>query len=320
MNYFRCGGSEKVTIDGVKVKDKMELVSQNVDMLLLGDSNKYSFGGSPAATIFDGNLYLLLNKSLIRWDGNTEWNEVVVVPSDYEAAYMATLNDEIHLFTLHGHLKWDGNTFTQLSITDSRGVHIVFNGEMYWLKSSSSDNFFKYNSGNNTWTQLPDIIYGGSSNITSNGVVVYDNAIYITYGYDSNNSHFTYIAKWDGTTWTELYNSSTSIFHYKGGYMAVKDNKLYIFDSFNRIYDPNNPSSTITKCWRWKDGNASGGSYFEYVGTAVYADESSARLGGLYLSRIVTYKDEIHIIGGGSSSYFTDVRKRHYIFKAKVYR
>ena len=94
MNYFRCGGgSEKVTIDGVKVRDKMDLGM--IFSTLFGSTLPYKFHQG-SAVVLDGEIHILGGSKHYKWDGST-WTSVSTLLYNLYYGSAVVLNREIHI-------------------------------------------------------------------------------------------------------------------------------------------------------------------------------------------------------------------------------
>ena len=216
MNYFRCGGSEKVTIDGEKVMDKMELYSNMPKGIQLSEAPYTFVGIDTQVVIYNDEIHILGGRTAAqyryhyKWDGTT-WTQLSDLPYNFSRGVAVVYHDEIHIFgsvineNKRKHYKWDGTTWTQLSDFPSeygvaRASAVVYNNEIHILSgyaiysnNSSDTSSSHYKWDGTTWTQLSDLPWS----IGDCSAVVYDGCINV-YG----NSAHSY--KWDGTTWTQL--------------------------------------------------------------------------------------------------------------------
>lgn len=224
MNYFRCGGSEKVTIDGVKVRDKLELKSLVSKSVYVSDLPHEFSLGSCCAVVLNGEIHVLFStdRSHYKWNGST-WTQVSTLPCTLAGCPAVVLNDEIHLLcgnrasgTNYGdeHYKWDGTTWTKLPYIPrdySSGVRaVVLNDKIHLFGGCSATDIFNlthYEWNGTTWTQVSTLPYG----FTNGAAVVLNGEIHLlggtnrssyslSGGYVSYDRHY----KWDGSTWTSV--------------------------------------------------------------------------------------------------------------------
>lgn len=211
------GGSEKVTIDGVKVRDKMALQSFTIDYL--------DYANIPVAVrrcsacVLNNELYVIGNSTLYKWDGTT-WTQVGdALPYWDIGNALIALNGEIHVFGLleqnnyKCHYKWDGTTWTRVStlpyIFNYASV-VVLNDEIHILGGRSpygtaTEKWFRnwYKWDGTTWTQvgtLPGYRWESAA-VVLNGEIHILGGNYTSYStdtsYDTTNAHYA----WNGNSW-----------------------------------------------------------------------------------------------------------------------
>lgn len=307
MNYFPATiGSEKVTIDGEKVRDKMELVTQNVDTLACGKMP--ANGGTPI--VLDGKIYLLTSSSqglLYKLDGVT-WTEIGALPYGFGSPPTVVYNGEIHILggsTLSGtkHYKWDGTTWTSVSTLPYEfqvGGVVVLNNEIHIMGGSMNMNRTKHYKWNgSTWTQvstLPYDFYEGSA-------VVLNNEIHIFGGKGGGQSHY----KWNGSSWS----SATSVpYVYESGSAVVLNDEIHIFggsDMATGASDktPYYHAKFTDNSWVWLDKIL-----FSYWSNDTIYNKG---IGITYTSAVVVLNGEFHVLAA-------NVNREHYILNAKIYR
>lgn len=306
MNYFRCcGGNEKVTIDGEKVKDKMELVTQNVGTLACGKMP--TNGGTPI--VFNDKLYLLTsNAKLYKWDGTT-WIEISALPSGFFSPPTVVYNGEIHILggsTLSSekHYKWDGTTWTSVSTLPFKfqvGGVVVLNNEIHLMGGSvNPTKHYKWNGS--TWTQVSTLPY----NFYYGSAVVLNNEIHLLGGEGGYNTHY----KWNGSSWTRV---SSINYYFKNGSAVVINDEIHIFggsESTGGNNDAKNPYRHMkftNGSWTWLD----------YILFSYWSgNDNNATIynrGITNSSAVVVFNDEIHVLA-------SNVNKEHYILNSKIYR
>lgn len=241
MNYYRCGGgSEKVTIDGVKVRDKMELASLNVDNLILNKNSRVRFYVNQVV-VYNDVFYFLGENGLYKSKNGVEWELEAEYP--LQTAYVGwkavVYNDEIHFFLREYHYKWNGTTWTSVSTLpyNFTSSAVVFRNEIHILGGfwggARYSHHYKWNG--TTWTAAASLPY--SDNVLA---VVLNDRIHILGGSESEeynqytncNKHFEY----NGGSWTKLddivitVTSSQRIYisGVHGGSAFVHNNAIYV--------------------------------------------------------------------------------------------
>lgn len=293
------GGGAKVTIDGEKLEEPLNLVTQ-INTLQIAQT--YTSGTYGALVSYKGELHLLKDERHYKWtgkesyDGSTsEWAyEVSRLPYTFSFVCAVVYNDEIHILgngnssnERKSHYKWDGTSWTSVSTLPyifQRGYAVVYRDELYIIGGGmTTDYFYKWNG--TSWTKvanLPHVYcqYGCA--------VVYNDEIHMLSGYDAprNRQHY----KWDGNTWTELntipYNSP------QYGCAVVYDNEIHVMGGHNR------DTSTDQNChYKWN------GTDWTQLENLPYA---------LVNSCATVHRSEIHAIAGSSTS-----STRHYVVLRK---
>ena len=285
MNYFRCGGSEKVTIDGVKVKDKMELKSK----MFSGVQISVPPGSMTSFVAYNGEIHAFKSggsgldlTTHYKWDGTT-WTQLSEITSFHSGSKPVVYNNEIHLIAGRNgnwgkseHYKWDGTTWIKLENFPRPNIYscaiVVYNNELHVINDyymSASDGYYEkchYKWDGTTWTKLEDPpFYRGSA-------VVYNNEIHMvgcsSTSSGTKNMHY----KWDGTTWTQLSNIT--------------------YPSYNSAFVYNNEIHLT-------GGNSSNdvGSHYKWDGT------TWTQLSNLphYSPSAGVYNNEIHLVGSRHS-------------------
>ena len=200
MNYFRCGGSEKVTIDGEKVRDKMDLVSMNADNLILNKDSRVFFYVNQVV-VYNDIFYVLNQYGLYKSKGGVKWELEAEYPlqTSYNGFRAVVYDGGIHFFNVGYHYKWDGATWTSVSTMpcNSVGSAVVLNDEIHILGGALNPTVH-YKWDGVTWTSVSTLPY----NFTSSAVVLNDE-IHIMGGYWGG-AGYSYHYKWNGTTWTTL--------------------------------------------------------------------------------------------------------------------
>jgi N-acetylneuraminic acid mutarotase len=292
MNYYRCcGGSEKVTIDGEKVKDKLELQSYMFSAVKVDDQTHANDNFN--AVVYDGEIHLIGDYfQHYKWDG-TSWTRLSQLQIDASGSRVVVYNNEMHVLGSYNHnsgkyvgthYKWDGTSWTQL---DDIPYHsygtgtrlflcVVFNNEIHLFNGSYTSDGSGYSLKQHykwdgtSWTELtaPPFYEG------VNHPVVYNNKIHVIGGRLSSNGSPVKHYEWDGTTWTELddlpFNNYGVNFMYN-----------------NEIYSIGN-TGTYKVCYKW-DGTS-----WTQLSDLPF---KIARRGG----SVVVYNNEIHMISNSEN-------------------
>ena len=151
------GGGAKVTIDGVKVKDKLDLITELMDVS--GSTLPYNFYYGCAVVLNNeihilGGYYGSSGTSHYKWDGSS-WTSVSTLPYEFYKGCAVVLNGEIHILGSgnssynRSHYKWDGASWTSVSTIPYRfysGSAVVLNNEISILGSENgtSTNLLHY--------------------------------------------------------------------------------------------------------------------------------------------------------------------------------
>lgn len=287
MNYFRCGGSEKVTIDGEKVRDKMELVTQNADILMLNNNIQLP---SPKAVVLDDEIHIITNnRKHYKWIGHIEF--VDDCPWSGDNIYGAVeLNGEIYVAVYNNSApmlyKWDG-AWTQVAQMPYGCVSmVVFNDEICILGSTNSTYNQSYHRWNgNTWLGLGQLPFALSS---GGHAVVLDNEIYIAGGSSAPQRFY----KKSGGVWTQL---SKIPYSFAQGGMVVLNGEIHILGGANV---QGGTQGNAYKHYKWNANGWSTTGETIVRGSIFYSGEDYGRALGYKIGAIVLYKNNIYLIGG----------------------
>ena len=146
------GGDAKVTIDGFKVKDELNLVSEF--SVLSVSTLPYNFFLS-SAVVFDNEIHILGSGSSAststahyKFDG-TSWTSVSTLPYKFYFGSAVVLNNEIHILGTYAnsayyksHYKFDGSSWTSVSTLPYQfyqGSAVVLNNEIHILGGGNTD-------------------------------------------------------------------------------------------------------------------------------------------------------------------------------------
>lgn len=157
VNIFGVDGElleEQVTIDGVKVAEKLDLVKRNASLMF--DLLPYQCMYSRAVTyndeihLFGGNNYDSSdsNRHLV-WDGKS-WAESTPIPFSTCKNAVTVYRGGIHLLTGYystQHYRWDGTSWTslkQLPWEGNYGTALVYNNELYLFTTNASNSDYRY--------------------------------------------------------------------------------------------------------------------------------------------------------------------------------
>lgn len=304
MNYFPATiGSEKVTIDGEKVRDKMELVSQNVNTLACGKMP--ANGGSPV--VWNNEIYLLTTK-LYKWDGTT-WTEISALPSGFSSPPTVVYDGEIHILggstlSITKHYKWNGATWTSVSTLPYNfmfGGVVVLNNEIHLLGGTYSGvqrNHYKWNG--TTWVSVSTLPY----DFYDSQAVVLNDEIHLLGGNGGGSTHY----KWDGSSWTRETNIP---YRFVSGSAVVLNDEIHVFGGTETAgSDPKNPyrhAKFTNGSWTWLDYIL-----FSYWNN----NDSNATVynkGITNSSAVVVLNGEFHVLA-------VNVNREYYILNSKIYR
>ena len=114
------GGGAKVTIDGVKVKGELNLVSEVLNPKKSVSTLPYAFYDS-SAVVLNGEIHIFstyfnsfaYGLKHYKWDGSS-WTSVSTLPYNAYGCSAVIYNGEIHILGSYGsktnHYKWDGTS------------------------------------------------------------------------------------------------------------------------------------------------------------------------------------------------------------------
>ena len=238
------GGGAKVTIDGVKVKDDLNLISSNIENFMLGGSSSgWSKNFTPVklAVLNDGIYLYRSYRCLYKIEDGTSGTKPVLVnndgstSNDVNVAYVniVELNNEIHVIGGNDnavHIKWNGNAWVTVStppyIASGQACLVVLNGEIHLLGGGSygtgnASKHYKWNG--NAWTEVSTLPTGG---LYDGCAVVLNNEIYIM----QTDSDLKGMYKWNGSAWTKV---STLPYNGQGSVCAeVLDGKIHLMGAY----------------------------------------------------------------------------------------
>ena len=299
------GGGAKVTIDGVKVKDDLSLISSNIENFMLGGSSSgWSKNFTPVklAVLNDGIYLYRSYKYLYKIEDDTSGTKPVIVSSgsgnDSNVAVqhvnIVELNNEIHVIGGNDnavHIKWNGNAWVTVStppyIAAGQACLVVLNGEIHLLGGGSygtvnASKHYKWNG--NAWTEVSTLPTGG---LYDGCAVVLNNEIYIM----QTDSDFKSMYKWNGSAWTKV---STLPYNGQGSVCAeVLDGKIHIMGAY-KTYE--------TSHYVW-DGT----SWEKIINLPTSSNYGDT----------VVYKGQINYVSSGAySTQYT----QHYIVGVQTYR
>lgn len=275
-------GGSKVTIDGVKYSEDLDLTSFLQDMNI--STLPYHFENG-CAVVLNGEIHILgggsavtaaSNKNHYKFNG-TEWVSISTLPYNFRSGCAVVLDGEIHILGgsngSTNHYKWNGTGWTSVSTLPSSFnlcSAVVKDGEIHMLGggSSGSTNHYKFNG--TSWTSvstLPYKFYKGCA-------VVLDNEIHILGGSDNSTNHY----KFNGTSWVSV---STIPYGFYSGSAVVKDGKIHILGTeYNSSSDRKN--------------------HYKFNGTGWVSVSTLPYV--FYRGGAVVKNGDIHILGGNDSS------------------
>lgn len=223
----RKGGGAKVTIDGVKVKGELNLVSETAHIIYDKDC-PVNMGYNPV--VLDDELYLFgvyRNASWYAWNG-LSWNYKFHSLSPISKPQSAIVfQNEIHVFNgsnLKEHYKRSGNSWVSVStLWNNYGGQspVICNNELHLVGGNDDygTNHRKFNG--TSWVSvstLPIGCYLGFVESLNNEIHMIN-----TYSSESTARHY----KWNGTAWTQISTPPFTLSHgYKQG--VILDNEIHI--------------------------------------------------------------------------------------------
>ena len=141
------GGGANVTIDGVKVKGELNLVSELLDVSVSTLPYTFYFG---SAVVLNGEIHILGSNggstNHYKWDG-TSWTSVSTLPYGFYQGSAVVIDGEIHILgsintgSNTAHYKWNGSSWTSVSTLPYNfysGSAVVLNNEIHILGGDSS--------------------------------------------------------------------------------------------------------------------------------------------------------------------------------------
>ena len=286
-------GGSKVTIDGVKYSEDLDLTSFLQDMNI--STLPYSFYNG-CAVVLDGEIHILgggssigtTSKNHYKFNG-TEWVSISTLPYNFRSGCAVVLDGEIHILGgssgSTNHYKFNGTGWVSVSTLPSSFnlcSAVVKDGEIHMLGGGSSGSTKHYKWNGTSWTSvstLPYKFYKGCA-------VVLDGEIHILGGSDNLTNHY----KFNGTSWTEV---STLPYSFYNGGAVVIDGEIHILGSAVS-------NSVGTNHYKFTNGSWVSVSKLPYVFT----------VGGF-----AEHNGEIHIFGSDTSEY----RDKHYAVQMTCY-
>lgn len=233
------GGGVKVTVDGVEVKENVDLDSFLFESDCANTIYSVSF---PAAVVYENELHLMIYSSYMyhhkyNAKANT-WTAVGTLPIKANAANAVVYNNEIHFLGGSYHYKYNAETNTWTSVSTLPyslvgGAAVVYNNEIHILGGNgNATSHYKFNGS--SWVSvstLPFEFYFGA-------FVVLNDAIHILGGEGNDELHY----KFNGSSWVQcanvpydyFYDSSGTVFeneiHILGGGSTKSDSKCYKYN------------------------------------------------------------------------------------------
>lgn len=224
----------------------------------------------------------------------TSWDVASTLPYNYDINSAIVFQNKIHIFGSNGtssnykkHYSWNGTNWNNegdltFSFLSDNSV-VLFNNKLHIING-----YRHYEYDGSTWTPLATL----SEGIMDNTCVVYDNKIHIL---GNNNSLVHNYIDIDGSYHTGLTTLPTSIENalvYNGnllafGYLNGFDDKLYVYDKDNDVWN----------YWKYTYYMSDSNDYIEplVMDEDVFIDNC----------RAIEYKNKIHMVGSGSTEYYT---------------
>lgn len=242
LNLIKGYSPQNVTIDGVRYKEDLKLVSTYTDLEV--STLPYDFEGG-CAVVLGGEIHILGGidnlKKHYKWDGNS-WTSVSTLPYNFINGCAVVLNGEIHILggdnassTYKKHYKWNGSKWTSVSTLPYNfyfGSAVVLNGEIHILGTSNGDTgHFKFDG--TAWSVVSNLPYSYSGGLA----VVFNNEIHIMGGRSGSTEHY----KFNGSSWVSVStlpytpNDASAVvlgseIHMLGGGISFGSTSHYKFD------------------------------------------------------------------------------------------
>lgn len=290
-SFVNGGGSEKVTIDGQKVKSKKNLVSEDIityKELSSPPLSRYSL----YPFIFGEQIHALNKSGIYSWDGSA-WTEISTAPISISTSrpVCTVYNSKLHIFGKTEHYVWDGNVWTKMSDRSARyyfpDFALVYNNKLYVL--TPHDDTEVWDESTDTWSETSDIPRPpDTQNYCS--LCVYRDCLYAI-KYDEE--VMCYIL--ENNSWSPVRNLlPTDYSNYPECDVVVFNDKLHI---------------TITK--DYSNGVLPYTLYTVYDGND-WKQEEITVFRPIHHS-VITYKDSVHILMNSDDRDFDDCRSFKHI-------
>jgi len=168
------------------------------------------------------------------------------------AKYIAKYDSTTSLWSVLGssgtdiNHKMNGTSGTVRAIAVS-GTDIYIGGDFTQVYNNdtilNASRIARYNTGNNSWSVVGNSATSNGTNGIVRAITISGNNIYVggnfTQVYDSNTNYVNNIAKYSGSTWSQLGNVGSGILNGTNGSVtaiAVLEPDVYIGGSFGRVY------------------------------------------------------------------------------------
>ena len=210
-----AGGGAKVTIDGVKVTEDLNLETNYLHRKI-GVANPFNLSadsGKNSIPIWNGEPYLTYGRTIYKWNG-TEWIAVTTIPAAYTFFQnsLCIFQDELYVLgrnvsnqsekTTITILKYNGATWTTVcnSYTFDFIMYscwvLAFDNELHLLgcNYNALNAHYKFNG-----TSIEKASTLPMDGCTSAYFAVYNSEIHLLFPYEYSRHY-----KWNGTEWTKL--------------------------------------------------------------------------------------------------------------------
>ena len=275
----------------------------------------YAISDTGTAVVYNNEIHMFgrsggsYNRHYKFSDGN--WISVSTLPYNFTGSPVV-YDNEIHILGsslssgMKYHYKWTGTEWISVSTLPyefSKGSAVVYNDEIHILGSSTSGAMkYHYKWTGSEWisvSTLPYDFYQGCA-------VVYNNEIRIIGGYNSSSSRTKYHYKWNGSSWTSV---GTLPYGFYEGCSVIFEDKIHILGSasdsscYRNFYAYSSETST------WSKAGITERIPMQLVATnhddlpdGVSKWEALTALGLSHqYGCAVTYRDEVHVLGGDVS-------------------
>lgn len=265
--------------------------------------------------VYNDEIHILYSTAHYKWNG-TSWTSVSTLPYRFFEGSAVMYNNEIHMLgssetgNTTKHYKWDGTSWVEVSTlpyTMYEGEAVVFNNEIHILGSGNVNRTKHYKWNGTEWSSVSTLPY----EFSNGSAVVYNNEIHILgteYTRTGNYVESKYHYKWDGIEWIQV---STLPYKFYKGSAFVYDDKIHIIGSYDSSnYKSHYIYSSDTNTW-------TPNGVTESIPMQIAGINHDELASGVKWERLVnppsppqygcavTYRNEVHALGGTASASYT---------------